>query len=67
MFDDEEETQEELKPTVGIDELIDSTEEMEEADITPAAPKNTEDNDNLDDTIETDLYNLIDSMYKDEE
>ena len=67
IFDDEEEPQEELKPTVGIDELIDSTEEMEEADITPAAPKNTEDNENLDDTIETDLYNLIDSMYKDEE
>ena len=29
--------------------------------------KNIEDNEDLDDTIETDLYNLIDSMYKDED
>ena len=70
MFEDEEEEEqpvEELKPAVGIDELISATEEMEEADLTPSAPKNIEDNENLDDTIETDLYNLIDSMYKDDE
>ncbi|MCR4581596.1 MAG: hypothetical protein K5666_03705 [Bacilli bacterium] len=67
MFSDEEEETKELKPTVDIDKLIESTDEMEEADITPASPKNIEDNDKLDDTIETDLYNLIDSMYKDDE
>lgn len=66
MFEEEEE-KEEIKPKKSIKDLIDEQEETEEADITPAAPKNIEDNVDLDDTIETDLYNLIDSMYKDDE
>ena len=57
----------EVEPTKSIDDLIEETEETEEADITPDAPKDIDENVNLDDTIETDLYNLIDSMYKDEE
>ena len=56
----------EVEPTKNISDLIEET-EAEEADVTIDAPKNIEDNVNLDDTIETDLYNLIDSMYKDEE
>ena len=64
IFDD---TQTDLQPTKDINDLIEEQEEAEEADITPDAPKNIEDNVDLDDTIETDLYNLIDSMYKDEE
>ena len=56
----------EIEPTKDINDLIEET-EAEEADVTIDAPKNIEENVNLDDTIETDLYNLIDSMYKDEE
>ena len=63
-MDEDNEEVEELKPTVDINKLIDSTEELEAADLTPEAPKNIEDNEKLDDTIETDLF---DSMYKDED
>ena len=64
-YDDILDTTTEIEePKVDIEDLINSA---EEADITPKAPKNKEDNENLDDTIETDLYGLIDSMYKDED
>ena len=62
-----EEEEEEVKPSKSINDLIEEQDEAEEAVITPDAPKNLEDNVDLDDTIETDLYNLIDSMYKDDE
>ena len=62
-----DDTQTDLQPTKDINDLIEETEAAEEADLTPDAPKNLEDNVDLDDTIETDLYNLIDSMYKDDE
>jgi hypothetical protein len=60
---------EEKEPTVDINELINNTpiEDTEEANIEVDAPKDIEENVNLDDTIETDLYNLIDSMYSDDE
>ena len=60
-----EEQEKNEEPSVDINDLINSVDE--EADIQPDAPKDVEDNVNLDDTIETDLYGLIDSMYKDEE
>ena len=66
-YDDIIEEEENIKPSKSINDLIEEQEEAEEADVTPDAPKNIEDNVNLDDTIETDLYNLIDSMYKDDE
>jgi hypothetical protein len=73
---------EEKEPTVDISELIkstdefvsDTTEEPEEMEYTsefenPIKTRDEEiDEDNdLDETIETDLFNLIDSMYKDDE
>ena len=61
---------EEKEPTVDINELINNTPDetdTEEANIEVDAPKDIEENVNLDDTIETDLYNLIDSMYSDNE
>ncbi len=57
---------EEKEPTVDINELIKDVDE-EEANVPVDKPKNIEENEALDDTIETDLYNLIDSMYKDED
>ena len=66
MLDEMENSDKE--PTVDINELLDNKdEEVEEANIVPDAPKDIEENVNLDDTIETDLYGLIDSMYKDDE
>lgn len=55
-----------IEPTKDINDLIEET-EAEEANVTIDTSKDIEENVNLDDTIETDLYNLIDSMYKDEE
>ena len=71
---------EEKQPTVDINELINNSEPEEEivdeedkeddaveADVPIDEVKDKEENVNLDDTIETDLYNLIDSMYSDED
>ena len=78
-----DEVDEEKEPTVDLESLIKSTdefvnepvdEEPEEMEYTsefenPVKTRedNIDEDNNLDETIETDLFNLIDSMYKDDE
>jgi hypothetical protein len=65
-YDDMLDEVESPEPSVDINELINSSNE-EEANVPIDEPTDTDENVNLDDTIETDLYNLIDSMYSDED
>lgn len=82
-YQGDEEDLEEVEEIVEEEEIIDEEEdeveeEVEEKKTTRKRPKpveieeilekeEAEDDDRLTDTIETDLFNLIDSMYKDEE
>lgn len=56
-----------IKPSVSINDLLNSSNDDDSVDMTPEPPKDTKENEDLDDTIETDLFNLIDSMYKDDD
>lgn len=64
---DEDKKIEDMKPSVSIDDLINGSDDSDSVDMTPEPPKDTKENEDLDDTIETDLFNLIDSMYKDDD